>query len=123
MGNHYGHSQSFYVFKNSFTRVKKMENPQNPPPKDVPKQFKSMMIQGLQSSKINPMIFVQLEDLAKKAITQKEFYPILLKEAADNKIIREGSFGQEVNYKMISLFVTMGKIAKEYMGQNQGSSV
>lgn len=79
------------------------------------------MIQGLQSSKMNPMIFVQLGDLAKKAITQKEFYPALLKAAVDNQIIREGSFGQEIDYKIISLFVTMGKIAKEYMSQNQAN--
>ena len=98
---------------------KKMENPQNPSLGQIPSQFKSMMIQGLQSSKMNPMIFVQLGELAKKTVTQPQLYPQLIKMAIDNKIINQAPNEQQVDYKFISMFVAMGKIAKEYMSQNQ----
>ena len=97
----------------------KMENPQNPSSKNIPKEFKSMMIQGLQSSKMNPMIFVQLGDLAKKSISQPQLYSQLIKMAMDNKIIDQAPPEQKVDYKFISMFVAMGKVAKEYMSQNQ----
>jgi hypothetical protein len=98
---------------------KKMENPQNPSSGQIPAQFKSMMIQGLQSSKMNPMIFVQLGELAKKTVTQPQLYPQLIKMAMDNKIINQAPTEQQVDNKFISMFVAMGKIAKEYMSQNQ----
>ena len=77
------------------------------------------MIAGLQSSKADPMMFVQLGDLAKKAVTQPQIYPQLIKMASDNHIISPEQAGQQVDYRMISLFVMMGKVAKEYMSQNQ----
>ena len=94
-------------------------NPQEPSTEKVSAQFKNMMIAGLQSSRMNPMIFVQLGDMAKKAVTQPQLYPQLIKMAMDNKIISPEQAGQQVDYRMISLFVMMGKVAKEYMGQNQ----
>jgi len=39
--------------------------------------------------------------------------------ASDNHIISPEQAGQQVDYRMISLFVMMGKVAKEYMSQNQ----
>ena len=65
------------------------------------------------------MIFVQLGDMAKKAVTQPQLYPQLIKIAMDNKIINQAPTEQQVDYRMISLFVMMGKVAKEYMSQNQ----
>ena len=97
----------------------KMGNPQDPSMEKVSSQFKNMMIAGLQSSKADPMIFVQLGDMAKKAVTQPQIYPQLIKMALDNQIISPEQAGQQVDYRMISLFVMMGKVAKEYMGQNQ----
>ena len=47
------------------------------------------------------------------------FYPQLIKMAMDNKIINQAPTEQQVDYKFISMFVAMGKIAKEYMSQNQ----
>jgi hypothetical protein len=96
-----------------------MENPQNPSTEKISSQFKNMMIAGLQSSKADPMMFVQLGDMAKKAVTQPQLYPQLIKMASDNQIISPEQAGQQVDYRMISLFVMMGKVAKEYMGQNQ----
>jgi len=98
---------------------KKMENPKDPSVEKVSSQFKNMMIAGLQSSKADPMMFVQLGDLAKKAVTQPQLYPQLIKMASDNHIISPEQAGQQVDYRMISLFVMMGKVAKEYMSQNQ----
>jgi len=98
---------------------KKMENPKDPSVEKISSQFRNMMIAGLQSSRMNPMIFVQLGDLAKKAVTQPQIYPQLIKMASDNQIINEAPAGQQVDYRMISLFVMMGKVAKEYMSQNQ----
>ena len=98
---------------------KKMENPQNPSTEKISAQFKNMMIAGLQSSKADPMMFVQLGDLAKKAVTQPQIYSQLIKMASDNHIISPEQAGQQVDYRMISLFVMMGKVAKEYMSQNQ----
>lgn len=98
---------------------KKMENPKDPSVEKVSSQFKNMMIAGLQSSRMNPMIFVQLGDLAKKAVTQPQIYPQLIKMASDNHIISPEQAGQKVDYKTISLFVMMGKVAEEYMNQNQ----
>ena len=98
---------------------KKMENPKDPSVEKVSSQFKNMMIAGLQSSKADPMMFVQLGDLAKKAVTQPQLYPQLIKMASDNQIISPEQAGQQVDYRMISLFVMMGKVAKEYMSQNQ----
>ena len=34
---------------------------------------------GLRSSQMNPMIFVQLGELAKKSVTQPQLYPQLIK--------------------------------------------
>jgi len=96
-----------------------MENPRDPSVEKISSQFKNMMIQGLQSSKMNPMIFVQLGELAKKTVTQPQLYPQLIKMAMDNKIINQAPTEQQVDYKFISMFVAMGKIAKEYMSQNQ----
>jgi len=98
---------------------KNSENPQNPSTEKISAQFKNMMIAGLQSSKADPMMFVQLGDLAKKAVTQPQIYPQLIKMASDNHIISPEQAGQQVDYRMISLFVMMGKVAKEYMSQNQ----
>jgi len=98
---------------------KNSENPQDPSAEKVSAQFKNMMIAGLQSSKADPMMFVQLGDMAKKAVTQPQLYPQLIKMASDNQIISPEQAGQQVDYRMISLFVMMGKVAKEYMGQNQ----
>lgn len=98
---------------------KKMENPQNPSAEKISSQFRNMMMAGLQSSKMNPMIFVQLGELAKKTVTQPQLYPQLIKMAMDNKIINQAPTEQQVDYKFISMFVAMGKIAKEYMSQNQ----
>jgi hypothetical protein len=98
---------------------KNSENPQDPSAEKVSSQFRNMMMAGLQSSKMNPMIFVQLGDMAKKAVTQPQIYPQLIKMALDNQIISPEQAGQQVDYRMISLFVMMGKVAKEYMGQNQ----
>ena len=96
-----------------------MENPKDPSVEKVSSQFKNMMIAGLQSSKADPMMFVQLGDLAKKAVTQPQLYPQLIKMASDNQIISPEQAGQKIDYRMISLFVMMGKVAKEYMSQNQ----
>ena len=96
-----------------------MENPRDSSVEKISSQFKNMMIAGLQSSRMNPMIFVQLGDLAKKAVTQPQLYPQLIKMASDNQIISPKQAGQQVDYRMISLFVMMGKVAKEYMSQNQ----
>ena len=96
-----------------------MENPQNPSAEKISSQFRNMMMAGLQSSKMNPMIFVQLGELAKKAVTQPQLYPQLIKMAMDNKIINQAPTEQKVDNKFISMFVAMGKIAKEYMSQNQ----
>ena len=96
-----------------------MENPRDSSVEKISSQFKNMMIAGLQSSRMNPMIFVQLGDLAKKAVTQPQLYPQLIKMASDNQIISPEQAGQQVDYRMISLFVMMGKVAKEYMSQNQ----
>ena len=98
---------------------KKMDFPEGTSSEQIAGQFKNMMFQGLQSSKINPMIFVQLGDMAKKTISQKELYPMLKKAAIDNKIMTEQSFGEGIDYKVISLLVAMGKTAQEYMTQNQ----
>ena len=98
---------------------KKMENPRDSSVEKISSQFKNMMIAGLQSSRMNPMIFVQLGDMAKKAVTQPQLYPQLIKMASDNQIISPEQAGQQVDYRMISLFVMMGKVAKEYMSQNQ----
>ena len=98
---------------------KKMENPRDPSVEKISSQFKNMMIAGLRSSQMNPMIFVQLGELAKKSVTQPQLYPQLIKMAMDNKIINEAPTEQQVDYKFISMFVAMGKIAKEYMSQNQ----
>ena len=98
---------------------KKMENPQNPSAEKISSQFRNMMMAGLQSSKMNPMIFVQLGELAKKSVTQPQLYPQLIKMAMDNKIINQAPTEQKVDYKFISMFVMMGKVAKEYMSQNQ----
>ena len=98
---------------------KKMENPQNPSAEKISSQFRNMMMAGLRSSQMNPMIFVQLGELAKKSVTQPQLYPQLIKMAMDNKIINEAPSGQKIDYKTISLFVMMGKVAKEYMNQNQ----
>ena len=96
-----------------------MENPRDPSVEKISSQFKNMMIAGLRSSQMNPMIFVQLGELAKKSVTQPQIYPQLIKMAMDNKIINEAPTEQQVDYKFISMFVAMGKIAKEYMSQNQ----
>ena len=96
-----------------------MENPQNPSAEKISSQFRNMMMAGLQSSKMNPMIFVQLGELAKKSVTQPQLYPQLIKMAMDNKIINQAPTEQKVDYKFISMFVMMGKVAKEYMSQNQ----
>ena len=98
---------------------KKMENPRDPSAEKISSQFKNMMIAGLRSSQMNPMIFVQLGELAKKTVTQPQLYPQLIKMAMDNKIINQAPTEQQVDYKFISMFVAMGKIAKEYMSQNQ----
>ena len=98
---------------------KNSENPQNPSAEKISFQFRNMMMAGLQSSKMNPMIFVQLGELAKKTVTQPQLYPQLIKMAMDNKIINQAPTEQQVDYKFISMFVAMGKIAKEYMSQNQ----
>ena len=98
---------------------KKMENPKDSSVEKISSQFKNMMIAGLRSSQMNPMIFVQLGELAKKSVTQPQLYPQLIKMAMDNKIINEAPTEQQVDYKFISMFVAMGKIAKEYMSQNQ----
>ena len=98
---------------------KKMENPRDPSVEKISSQFKNMMIAGLRSSQMNPLIFVQLGELAKKSVTQPQLYPQLIKMAMDNKIINEAPTEQQVDYKFISMFVAMGKIAKEYMSQNQ----
>ena len=96
-----------------------MENPKDSSVEKISSQFKNMMIAGLRSSQMNPMIFVQLGELAKKSVTQPQLYPQLIKMAMDNKIINEAPTEQQVDYKFISMFVAMGKIAKEYMSQNQ----
>ena len=96
-----------------------MENPRDPSAEKISSQFKNMMIAGLRSSQMNPMIFVQLGELAKKTVTQPQLYPQLIKMAMDNKIINQAPTEQQVDYKFISMFVAMGKIAKEYMSQNQ----
>ena len=96
-----------------------MENPRDPSVEKISSQFKNMMIAGLRSSQMNPMIFVQLGELAKKTVTQPQLYPQLIKMAMDNKIINQAPTEQQVDYKFISMFVAMGKIAKEYMSQNQ----
>ena len=93
-----------------------MENPRDPSVEKISSQFKNMMIAGLRSSQMNPMIFVQLGELAKKSVTQPQLYPQLIKMAMDNKIINEAPTEQQVDYKFISMFVA---IAKEYMSQNQ----
>ena len=98
---------------------KNSENLQNLSTEKISAQFRNMMIAGLQSSRMNPMIFVQLGDMAKKAVTQPQLYPQLIKMASDNQIISPEQAGQQVDYRMISLFVMMGKVAKEYMSQNQ----
>ena len=98
---------------------KNSENPQNPSAEKISSQFRNMMMAGLQSSKMNPMIFVQLGELAKKSVTQPQLYPQLIKMAMDNKIINQAPTEQKVDYKFISMFVMMGKVAKEYMSQNQ----
>ena len=89
-----------------------MENPRDPSVEKISSQFKNMMIAGLRSSQMNPMIFVQLGELAKKSVTQPQLYPQLIKMAMDNKIINEAPTEQQVDYKFISMFVAMGKIEK-----------
>jgi hypothetical protein len=90
------------------------------PNQDVGTQFKNMMIQGLQSSKKNPMIFVQIGDMARQAISDKSLYPMVKKAAIDNQILNEDSFQQGFDFKLLSVLVAMGKVAKEYMQQTQG---
>ena len=89
------------------------------PNQDVGTQFKNMMIQGLQSSKKNPMIFVQIGEMARQAISDKSLYPMVKKAAIDNQILNEDSFQQGFDFKLLSILVAMGKVAKEYMQQTQ----
>jgi len=90
------------------------------PNQDVGTQFKNMMIQGLQSSKKNPMIFVQLGNMAQQAISNKSLYPMVKKVAIENQILNEDSFQDGFDFKLLSILISMGKVAQEYMQQTQG---
>ena len=83
----------------------------------TPEQAKEIMVKEIQDSGINPQSFVQLGDMARKAIKQKEFYPMVVDAAIKFGIAEPGDLGGEINYKHLATMVAFGKVAQEMSGQ------
>lgn len=89
----------------------------NQPPKITKENAKQVMMQEIQESGINPQNFVQLGDMAEKAIKQKEFYPMVVDAAIKFGIAEPGDLGGQIDYRNLAILAAFGKVAQEMSGQ------
>jgi hypothetical protein len=72
--------------------------------------------QAIASSGVNPKIIAGLGHLAHNAIKDKALYPLFVKQLEGYKLADPGELGNKINYKALSAFVAMGKIAEKMAG-------
>jgi hypothetical protein len=88
---------------------KKMENPEN-----VIMGLKEDLKQTLAQQQVQPQVLINLGKMAFAAIKNKTLYPIVINHAKQAKVIGN-DVGQNYDYKVLSQFVTNGKLAEMIM--------
>ena len=70
-------------------------------------------IQEAQPLGVQPAMFVQLGNFAQQAAKDKALYPIFIKALVDQKLADPEDFGKSIDYKMLSHFLVLGKVAEQ----------
>jgi hypothetical protein len=75
-------------------------------------QYIQHLKQLVQQSGVPPQYFIQLGQLAERAIKDHAQYPLLVKQLQKLKILDPGEFDNQYSGLLIQLVVLMGKIAE-----------
>ena len=91
-----------------------MENPQ-----EVVMRLKEDLKQALAQHQVQPQVMANLGKMAFSAIKNKTLYPIVIQHAQQAKIIGT-DVEPDYDYKVLSQFVTNGKLAEMIMQEGGG---
>jgi len=72
-------------------------------------------IQEAQQLGVQPDTFIQLGNFAQQVAKDKALYPIFTKALIDQKLADPQDIEKNIDYKMLSHFVVLGKVAEQMM--------
>lgn len=87
------------------------QTPQEFKPSET-QQVKSALNKFMQRDGIAPQTIVQLGDMAKAAIKDKALWPVFKQAAIRSNVADETDFQGGVDYRLLSFFVTAGKLLR-----------
>jgi hypothetical protein len=79
-------------------------------------QVKQMIVDGIQSQKINPTQVVQLGQMAQATIKDPALYEMLKQQSIQAGVLDDADFGKGVNYQLLATMVAVGKVAEKMSG-------
>jgi len=94
--------------------IKRKGKPKNPP--EVEKA-KEQIRQYITQNKIDPNVFIQVGNLCRQALKDPAIYQMAVDMALKNGITTKEEVGTGINYKLLGIGITIGKLTQEIVNE------
>ena len=94
--------------------IKRKGKPQNPA---VVEQAKEQIRQYITQNKIDPQVLIQVGSLCSQALKDPALYQMAAQMAIQNGITTKEELGTGINYKMLGIGITIGKLTKDIVDE------
>lgn len=74
---------------------------------------KEQVLTAINEFNINPMVLINLGQMAEQAIGNKALYPMVQDAAISNGLADKEDFKPGIDYQMLAVFATVARIAKQ----------
>jgi hypothetical protein len=82
-------------------------------------ETKQMVREAMQEEGVSAETLVRLGQMAEAVLKNKNLYPQFLQAIIDSDLAEDGDIPAEVDYQLIGVFATLGKMAEEMMASGE----
>jgi hypothetical protein len=81
-------------------------------------EARQIVRQAMQEDGVTPETLINLGKMAESVLQDKSLYPQFLQAVIDNDLIEE-DVETEIDYELIGIFATLGKVAQEMIASGE----
>jgi hypothetical protein len=82
-------------------------------------ETKQMVREAMQEEGVSADTLIRLGQMAEAVLKNKNLYPQFLQAIIDSDLAEDGDIPAEVDYQLIGVFATLGKMAEEMMASGE----
>jgi|LakMenE01Jun11ns_1017448.scaffolds.fasta_scaffold8319739_1 hypothetical protein len=82
-------------------------------------ETKQMVRQAMQEEGVSPQTLISIGQLAERVLQDKSLYPQLLQAIIDSDLAEAEDLEADIDYELIGVFATLGKMAQEMIDSGE----